>query len=193
MAIDHQAQRLNRLVSNLLDLSRIEGGALRVAHDGLDVEDVVSRGVAAVERRAGTRRLETDIPAGVAVVADPVLLEEALGNLLDNAIRHTPDGALVRISATAATPADEVLRITVEDSGPGVPDEALGRIFDKFYRSSARHTGSAVSTGIGLAVVRGFVEAMGGHVAARRGDLDGLAIDVDMPVARLPAALQATD
>lgn len=191
-AIDSQAQRLNRLVGNLLDLSRIEGGALRVASDALDLEDVAARGVAQVEQRAGDRRIEVHVPPRTAVRADPVLLEQALRNLLDNAIGHTPEGSTVRISADTDEGSGTV-HLTVEDSGPGVPDDSLDRIFDKFYRSSRRSAGGASGTGIGLAVVRGFVEAMSGHVTAHRGNLGGLAIDIEMPMARLPAAVRDVD
>jgi two-component system sensor histidine kinase KdpD len=192
VAIDDQAQRLNRLVGNLLDLSRIESGALRVASDALDLEDVVARGIALIEARAGNRTIEVDVPSGAAVLADPVLLEEALHNLLDNAISHTPDGSTIRITSSAAG-GDELLRLTVEDSGAGVPDAALERIFDKFYRTSQGSGRGRAGTGIGLAVVRGFVEVMGGRVTARRGALGGLAIDIDMPVAHLPVAVRPVE
>ena len=79
------------------------------------------------------------------------------------------------------------VRLTVEDAGPGVPEENLARIFDKFYRVPGVAGGSRSGTGIGLAVVRGLVEAMGGQVAARRSELGGLAIDIDLPVASAPS------
>ncbi|HSO29988.1 MAG TPA: ATP-binding protein [Candidatus Sulfomarinibacteraceae bacterium] len=188
-SIDREAQRLNRLVGNLLDLGRIEGGVLRVAEDALDLEDVVARSISLVEGRAGLRRIEVAMADESAVHADPILLEEALVNLLDNAIRHTPPGSAIRISAgPGAGPG--IARLTVEDSGPGVPDAALLRIFDRFYRSKDGARPSGPGMGIGLAVVRGFVEAMGGHVAARRSDLGGLAIDVDLRAAEIPVAAE---
>jgi two-component system, OmpR family, sensor histidine kinase KdpD len=183
-AIDREAERLNQLVGNLLDLSRIEGGAIRVSDEVLDLEDVLSRVVAQVGSRAGPRDVSVEVPAGLAVRSDPVLLEQALVNLLDNAVRHTGSDARVRILARQH--GGDRVRITVEDSGPGVPDAALPRLFDKFYRTDGRRGGSG--TGIGLAVVRGFVEAMGGQVAARRSALGGLAIDLDLPATELTAA-----
>jgi two-component system sensor histidine kinase KdpD len=189
-SIDREAQRLNRLVGNLLDLGRIEGGVLRVAEDALDLEDVVARSISLVEARAGLRRIEIVMADGSAVHADPILLEEALVNLLDNAVRHTPPGSAIRISSgPGAGPG--VTRLTVEDSGPGVPDAALPRIFDRFYRSRDGARPAGPGMGIGLAVVRGFVEAMGGRVAARRSALGGLAIDVDLRAAEIPAAADA--
>jgi two-component system, OmpR family, sensor histidine kinase BaeS len=79
-----------------------------------------------------------------------------------------------------------MVRVTVEDGGPGVPEDALGRLFEKFYRVPEARRESRAGTGIGLAVVRGLVEAMGGAVHARRSTLGGLAIDIDLPAARVP-------
>ena len=177
-SIDREAQRLNRLVGNLLDLGRIEGGALRAAREALELDDVVARAVAQAAPRLGDRAVEVRIATGTAVIGDPVLLEETLLNILDNAAQHTPAGSTLRI--TAATQ-DGSVALTVEDSGAGVPDDQLERIFDKFFRGlgSARRSGS----GIGLAVVRGFVEAMAGRVVARRSELGGLAVDIELPAA----------
>lgn len=183
-SIDAEADRLNRLVGNLLDLSRIEGGALRVAEEAIDLEDAVMRLVAPPEGTSRNRAVDVVVPAETVVRADPILLEQALVNLLDNARRH--GGTDVRIRVTATTLVDGRVGITVEDSGRGVPDAALPHLFDKFYRSETRRPGGS-GTGIGLAVVRGFVEAMGGTVSARRGTLGGLAVDVALPAAVLPA------
>jgi len=182
-AIDVEAERLNRLVGNLLDLSRIEGGALRVADEAIDLEDAVMRLVAPPEGVPRARRVEVDVPAETVVRADPILLEQILVNLLDNARRH--GGPEVRIRVTAKDDDGDLVHITVEDAGPGVPDADLPLLFDKFYRAETRPPGGS-GTGIGLAVVRGFVEAMGGTVSARRGELGGLAIDLALPVALLP-------
>jgi two-component system sensor histidine kinase KdpD len=196
-AIDREAQRLNRLVGNLLDLSRIEAGVLRVAEEALDLDDVVAGAIALVEGRAGLRRIEVAAEEG-AVIADPILLEEALVNLLDNAIRHTPEGSAIRISTGFAAGSGggsgerpALVRLTVEDSGSGVPDEALPRIFDRFFRAGGKRRSAGTGMGIGLAVVRGFVEAMGGRVAARGSDLGGLAIDVELRAAAIPTAVEA--
>jgi two-component system sensor histidine kinase KdpD len=188
-SIDREAQRLNRLVGNLLDLGRIEAGVLRAAEDALDLEDVVSGAISLVEARAGLRRIEVVGDEG-AVVGDPILLEEALVNLLDNAIRHAPEGSAIRVS-TGPGAGPGLARVTIEDSGPGVPDEALPRIFDRFFRASGGRRSAGTGMGIGLAVVRGFVEAMGGQVSARRSELGGLAIDVDLRAAEIPVAVDA--
>jgi two-component system sensor histidine kinase KdpD len=186
-SIDREAERLNRLVSNLLDLGRIEGGVLQATAEVLELDDFAARAVGRVAHLSGDRPIDLELATAPTVRADPVLLDEALANIVDNAVRHTPPGTTIRLSA--AELADEPLvRLTVEDSGPGVPDEALGRLFEKFYRVADRGRGSS-GTGIGLAVVRGLAEAMGGRVRARRSERGGLAIDLDLPVARVPSAV----
>ncbi len=180
-SIDRAAQRLNRLVGNLLDLSRIEGGALRAAQDVVDLDEIVARVVREIEPRIGARQLDLAIAQEAPVLGDPVLLEEAVLNVLDNAVVHTPRDATVRVSAGESVEPDHI-RLTIEDSGSGVPDNSLDHIFEKFYRygTSPRSTSG---TGIGLAIVKGFVEATGGTVSARRSDLGGLAIDIELRAA----------
>jgi two-component system sensor histidine kinase KdpD len=185
-SIDREAERLNALVANLLDLGRIEGGALRAARDALDLEDLVLRAVGLVEARLGGRLVTVEVRGAPVVLGDPVLLEESLLNVLDNAIRHTPPETRIRISSHER-PEDGLVRLTIEDSGPGVPDSALERLFEKFYRLPRAGAGSRGGTGIGLAVVRGLIEAMAGRVTARPSQLGGVAIDIELPLAPLPS------
>jgi two-component system sensor histidine kinase KdpD len=188
VSIDREAERLNRLVSNLLDLGRIEGGALRASVEVLELEDFATRAVARIAPPARERVIELDLAAAPAVRADPVLLDEALANIVDNAVHHTPEGTRIRLTA-AELPGEPFVRLTVEDSGSGVPDDALDRLFDKFYRVVEPRRPSRSGTGIGLAVVRGLAEAMGGRVTARRSARGGLAIDLDLPIAPVPAGV----
>ena len=178
-AIDREVEYLNRLVTNLLDLSRIEAGALRADRDVFDLDDLAGRTVDRLRDRLGGRTVELSLDAPP-VLVDPVFLDDALANVLENAVKYTGPTACLRLSARPL--ADEpYVRLTVEDSGPGVPDEALPRLFEKFYRVPGGARGSRAGTGIGLAVVRGLVEATGGRCRARRSELGGLAIDVDLP------------
>ena len=115
------------------------------------------------------------------MLVDEVLIGQVLANTLDNAAKYGGPGAPIRISPRR--PPDGRVRITIEDGGPGRPARTLPRLFEKFYRVPRKGEGSRRGTGIGLAVVRGLVEAMGGRVDARPSELGGLAIEVDVPVA----------
>jgi two-component system sensor histidine kinase KdpD len=126
--------------------------------------------------------LSADLPP---VLVDEVLLSQVLVNVLDNAVKYA--GADPSIRVTAERDEDGDVRMTVEDSGRGVPDEALGRLFEKFYRVPKSGQSSRRGTGIGLAVVRGLIEAMGGTVRAARSPMGGLAITMTL---RATAPLQ---
>jgi two-component system sensor histidine kinase KdpD len=187
-AIDREVEYLNRLVTNLLDLSRIEAGAMRAEREVFELDDIVGQTVARLRRRLGERPLEVSL--GMApVLIDPIFLDEVVTNILDNAVKYTAPGTPIRISGHA--PDGGWVRLTIEDAGPGVPPDALGRLFEKFYRVPGHDRGSRTGTGIGLAVVRGLAEAMGGRVTARAGELGGLAIDVDLPASAAPTDLVA--
>jgi two-component system sensor histidine kinase KdpD len=185
-SIDREADWLNRLVTNLLDMSRVEAGELRPTLVVLAVHDVVEealrRAESALDDHPIERRVPVDLPP---VLADEVLIGQALANLLDNAAKYSGPRIPVRVSAHETD--EHRIRITIEDGGSGVPPEALPRLFEKFYRVPRKGEGSRRGTGIGLAVVRGIVEAMGGQVTARASDLGGLALDVDLPIAALGA------
>ena len=183
-AIDREVEYLNRLVTNLLDLSRIEAGALRAEREVFELDDLVGRTIARVRSRLGDRPLEVhlDVPP---VSVDAIFLDEAVTNILENAVKYTPPDARIRISAL---PADGgIIRLTIEDAGPGVPPASLDRLFEKFYRVPGQNRGSRSGTGIGLAVVRGLAEAMGGRATARASELGGLAIDLELTAAPKPA------
>ena len=180
-AIDREVDYLNRLVTNLLDLSRIEAGALRAERDAFELDDVLGPAMERLRSRSADRPVDVHLDAPP-VIVDPVLLDEAFTNIVENAVKHTPPGTRIRISAQPH--GNGSIRLTIEDSGPGVPPDALPNLFDKFFRVPGRGRGSRSGTGIGLAVVRGLIETMGGQVSARPSDLGGLAIDLDLPVAR---------
>ena len=167
-AIDREVDYLNRLVTNLLDLSRIEAGALRADKDVFELDDVLGQALERLRTRSGERSLDVQLDAPP-VNVDPVLLDEAFTNIVDNAVKHTPSGTLIRMIARLLE--NGAIRLTVEDSGPGVPPDVLPRIFDKFYRVPGRDRGSRSGTGIGLSVVRGLVETMGGRVTPARATL----------------------
>jgi two-component system sensor histidine kinase KdpD len=179
-AIEREVEYLNALVANLLDMSRIEAGVLRPDVELYDLDDALTQAIARVRPRLGGRLLELEV--GPAVVrVDAVFLDAAVANVLDNAIKYTTADARIRL--TTAIRDGSTVRLTIEDSGDGVAEEALPHLFDKFYRAPGARGGSRGGLGIGLAVVRGLMEATGGRVTARRSAIGGLAIDIDLPLA----------
>lgn len=183
-AIEREVEYLNRLVTNLLDLSRIEAGAIRANVEPFEIDDLVGATIERLAPRFEGRPLEY-VAGSEVIAADPVFLDAALTNVIENALRHTAPGTKIRVSTRIV---DGTARLTVDDGGTGVLDELLPRLFEKFYRVPGSRA-SRHGTGIGLAVVQGLVEAMGGQVAARRSELGGLAIDIDLPLAQVPAEL----
>jgi two-component system, OmpR family, sensor histidine kinase KdpD len=184
-AIDSQGERLGMLLNGLLDMGRIQAGALRPDLAPYDLAELVETTLRSRPPGARGGAVEVDLPEDLPpVVADAVLFDVVLGNVLDNAAAHAPD-ARIRVSARALP--DGRLAVDVDDGGPGVPADAIGHLFDRFYRAGgASRSGS---TGLGLAVARGFVEVMGGTIAAEPSPLGGLGIRVCLPAAAegLPA------
>jgi two-component system sensor histidine kinase KdpD len=184
-AIDAEAERLNRLVGNLLDMSRIQGGALVADIEAIPVAELVEPALARASAAADHRAIQVDLPGNLpSVRADAALLDRVVANLLENALKHAgpDDPILVRAGASA----DGTVSLVVEDGGPGVPDEALPRLFDRFFRVERPGEGPRRGFGLGLAVVRGLVEAMGGRVSAAPSSLGGLAVTVVLPAAERP-------
>jgi two-component system sensor histidine kinase KdpD len=182
-AIDDEAARLDRLVGDLLDMSRIEAGALRVDAQPYALEDLLEASMRRLRPVLAGATVATELPAALPyVLVDATLVDQVIANVLENAVRHAP-GATIRVSAGAGSDAGSPrVRLVIEDDGPGVPAAELPRLFDKFYRGAGPRRAGAGS-GIGLAVVRGLVEAMGGQVHARAADARGLAIAIDLPAA----------
>jgi two-component system sensor histidine kinase KdpD len=185
--IDREAEHLNRIVTNLLDLSRVEAGALRLELEIYDLADALEPTLDRARWRLARHDLDVEIGDVAPVLVDAVLLDQVVANLLENAAKYTPPGTRVGVSAREIA-GEGVVRLTVEDAGPGVPEGSLPHLFDKFYRVPGRSAGSRSGTGVGLAVVRGLTEALGGRVTARRSNLGGLAVDVDLPAAARPPA-----
>jgi len=159
--IQEESERMNAFVANLLNMTKLEAGALAVTRTRFGVQEVVDR---TMRRQQLTHRrtvLEAAPFAELEASGDPVLFEQALGNVVENAIRYSPAGSTVRIACERA---DDEAVVRVTDEGPGVPSEDIGRIFDKFYRSPS--VAATAGTGLGLSIARGFMEAMGGVVTA---------------------------
>jgi two-component system sensor histidine kinase KdpD len=182
-AIDAEAERMGRLVRNLLDLSRIEGGALKPELEPCDLDDLVPQ-VAKRAAAATTKRVLIELPDSLPpVLADELYLTQVLANLLENAVRH--GGETIRVRASRRP--DGLVEVSVEDDGPGVPKSALPHLFEKFYQAGPAGEGKRRGMGIGMTVVEGLTRAMGGEVAASRSDLGGLRVDVRLRPAPMAA------
>ncbi|MGF7175885.1 sensor histidine kinase [Azospirillum doebereinerae] len=181
MTIQEEAERLNRFIANLLDMTRLESGAIRPRTGAVDPAEVVGSALERVRRILAGHRVEIDLAAGLPMVEiDAVLFEQVLFNLLDNAGKYAPDGSPITVRAWRE---DGRVRIEVLDEGDGIPPEDVDRIFDKFYRVHAQDRQRA-GTGLGLAICRGFVEAMGGTIAAgNRRDRSGAVFSLTLPEA----------
>jgi two-component system sensor histidine kinase KdpD len=162
-------------------MSRLEAGALGAKRESLDLLDLVETAINRLSRRLASHKVAVEIPADLPLVrADPLLLEQAIVNLLDNAAKYSPPGSAIQVHAHAAP--DRIF-LTVTDEGSGISQEALPHIFEKFYRAKASDSRIA-GTGLGLAVARGFVEAFGGKLeASNRPDRSGAVLTISLPIA----------
>ena len=162
-SIREEAERLNRYVGNLLDMTRLEGGQLNMRTDWIDVRDVLAAAAERVSRRLGQRRIDRDFPTELSLARlDPNLLEQAVVNILENAIAYSPDATVIELAAYEDR--NNVV-VSIEDEGKGIPTAELARVFEKFHRTE-EPSDRAKGAGLGLSISKGFVEAMGGRIAA---------------------------
>jgi signal transduction histidine kinase len=186
-----QSERLTRLVEELLDLSRLESGGVTLTMEPVRLGPLVKQVAREIEVARGPSvafRNEVD-PDMVPVHADRERLHQVLFNLLDNAFRFTPAGGTVTVSAGLAGDSCEVI---VDDTGPGIPDEHLPFVFERFYRVDSSRSRADGGTGIGLTIVRTLVEAHGGHISAERREDGGSRFRFVLPVERPEAATPPT-
>jgi signal transduction histidine kinase len=178
-----QSERLGRLVDQLLDLSRIESGELRLNRSPVPLHPLVREVLSEIEVARADRgvRMRDAVPDDLPpVLVDPERVHQVLFNLLDNAVRYTPAGGEVTVSAHSAAGGCE---IAVRDTGPGIAPEHLPRLFERFYRADAARSRGDGGTGIGLAIARSVVEAHGGRIRAESRVGQGSVFTFDLPVA----------
>jgi two-component system sensor histidine kinase KdpD len=179
--IQEAAGRLNRLVGNLLSMTRLESGHVKANMDWCDVADLVQVTVKDIAKELAQHKVTVGLAERLPLVRmDFVLMQQVLTNLLLNAAVHTPPGTPVQVNA--AVEADTLI-LAVADNGPGLPPDALPLIFDKFYRAPAAPAGG---TGLGLAIVKGFVEAQAGQVKAENRPGGGAVFTIRMPITKTP-------
>jgi two-component system sensor histidine kinase KdpD len=176
-AIYDEAERLNRLVGNLLEMTRLESGQVQVKRDWQPLEEVIGSALGRMERALAEHPIITTIPDDLPLApVDGVLIEQVLINLLDNAAKHTPPSTPVALGVTAAP---DALTVTVADGGPGVAPGEEAQIFERFHRAAGA-VGSG--SGLGLAVCRGIVQAHGGRIWAANRPGGGLEITFTLPI-----------
>jgi two-component system sensor histidine kinase KdpD len=183
-----ESERLNRFIANLLDMTKLESGAIVPNTARYDIAEIVGSALRRAAKIVAAHRIELDLSVGLPMLdLDAVLFEQVLFNLLDNAAKYSAAGTTIRIQSWHD--GDSVC-LQILDQGEGIPGEDVDRIFDKFYRAQKGDQVRA-GTGLGLAISRGFIEAMGGTItAANRSDRTGAAFTIRLPV---PARIEQLD
>lgn len=180
-----EADRLNRLVRNLLDMTRLESGALHVRKEWQSLEEIAGAALGRVEALLRAHSVSVHLPPDLPLVPlDGILIEQVLINLLENAGKHTPPGTVIRLLAEESA---EAVTVTVADTGPGVPPGEESRIFEKFYRGAAAGPRGA---GLGLAICRGIVEAHGGRIWVETRGEKGTTFRFTLPLAGIPPRVE---
>ena len=186
--IIRNSERLQNLIEDLLELSRLESNEFKLKKERVDLTVVASLVMSLFRERAERKSIQllTDIPSGLGVETDQRALEQVLSNLVDNAVKYCPAGAMVKLRAANG---DGMTRLIVEDTGPGISEAHLPRLFERFYRVDAGRSRDVGGTGLGLSIVKHMVEAMGGEVTVKSTVGKGSAFEVRLPLA--PKAARA--
>ncbi len=184
--VDAECDRLTRLVDNLLNISRIEqGSAMQMQWEKVDVAALAEKVLTAQRSYAKEHVLTLDFPQDFPLIdADPDKIEQILTNLVNNAIKYSPNGGRVEVSGEASQSKPDSILVRVSDEGIGISREHLPRVFDNFYRVDNRDSREVGGTGIGLALVKALVEGHGGKVVPESEPGRGTAFDVTLPIHR---------
>jgi two-component system sensor histidine kinase KdpD len=176
---ENESLRLSRFVDNLLHMTRIDAGALRPTCEAVDLSDLIGAALQRCDKLLRDHRIVTDVSADLPMVRlDFVLAEHVLVNLLDNAAKYTPPDSLIAVRVTER---EREISLTVQDEGPGIPQHDLPHVFERFFRANVADHRRA-GAGLGLAICKGFIEAMGGRIdAANRHDGMGAVFTVTLP------------
>lgn len=174
-----EAERLNQLVGNLLDMTRLESGGMQLRVEPCDIQDLIGSALAALTPRLLQRDIRIDLdPALPLIPMDFVLMRQVMVNLIDNSIKYSPNGSLIEVKASLLL---REFQLEVVDQGIGIPEQDLQKVFDKFYR--VQRTESITGTGLGLAICKGIVEAHGGKIWAEKAN-KGTRIILRLPLTR---------
>ncbi|GMA56976.1 hypothetical protein GCM10025858_14790 [Alicyclobacillus sacchari] len=182
LTVREGAMRMNRLVTNLLGMVRLESGMLRLNKKWCDISDIIGVALSQVQDSLQNRAVELNLQSNLpAIAVDDVLIEQVLVNLLSNAVKYSPDGSPIRLDVLEY---DGVLTMRIRDQGIGIAPEEVDKIFDKFYRTNAGK--SIPGTGLGLAICKGIIQAHGGEIFARSAEGVGTIVTIRLPVSDMP-------
>jgi two-component system sensor histidine kinase KdpD len=170
------AERLNRLVANLLDMTRLESGMIQPKLDWCDIRDIINQSIKGLERELSRHKVNVEVKDVPLLKLDFVLIEQALTNLIHNALLYTPDGTTITISSFID---EKDCAISVTDEGPGFLESDTEKVFEKFYRAT---DGKAGGTGLGLTIARGFIDAHHGTITARNRSGGGAEFIIRLPM-----------
>ena len=183
--VTDETHRLENIIGDLLDLARLEGGGTSMRRESVDVKAIFTRVAARHERELqehGVRLVQLVEPGAEVIVGDPDRLEQALQNLAANALRYTPEGGEIVLSSSVVPDGS---MLSVRDSGPGIPEENLPLIFERFYKVDAARK-AAGGSGLGLSIVKAIVERHGGRINARNDN--GAVFEIVLPPATDPVS-----
>ena len=176
-SICEEAERLEKLVANLLDMTRLESGAIGLKREWVPLEEIVGSALTRLEKKLGSREVKIELPGSLPLLSvDPVLFEQVFSNLFENAIKYTPSNSPLYVRARTS---DNVIEVDVLDSGPGLPAGSEAQVFEKFYRGN--HVG-VPGVGLGLPICKGIVEAHGGTLRAENRPEGGALFRITLPM-----------
>lgn len=177
-AIVDEAERMSNLINNILDMARLDSDVVELNKQWIPLDEIIGTVLTRLQKQLAGRPLKVKLPSGIPMVyADAVMIEQVLINLLENAIRYTPPGSGLEITAEAS---ENAVEIAVADHGPGIPKGLEDRLFEKFYQ--ARHEAAQSGVGLGLAICRAIVEVHDGHIHAQNRPSGGAVFTFVLPV-----------
>lgn len=186
--IEEESNRLEELIDNLLDMSQMEAGALRIQREPTQLRRLVREAVELAQRRTETHWFVMDLPAELPRVwADPRRVRQVLNNILENAIKYAPNGG--QITVTCEVEKENVI-VSIADQGQGIPSEYLERVFDRFFQVDGASTRKTGGSGLGLAIAKGIIEAHGGTVWAESDQGTGSVFRFSLPIVKESDLLQ---
>ncbi|MBS4051045.1 MAG: two-component system sensor histidine kinase KdbD, partial [Methylomonas sp.] len=181
-----EAERMSNLVNNILDMAKLEAGVLELNKQWYPLEEIIGTVLTLLHNQLTGRPVRVKLPEGIPMIlADSVMIEQVLINLLENAVRYTPPGSGLEISAEIT---DAAVEIAVADHGPGIPKGQEERLFEKFYQSRLETAQSGV--GLGLAICRAIVEVHGGRIYAKNRSEGGAVFIFTLPLDQPPPSVE---